>query len=209
MNDTEAMHKFRTVDEHWLGGFGEKLWANVFRQSGFSFIPLHKIERPGAPMIEGREAIVLPDFELLGRNWTAYIDSKAKRRSVVFRLANETRHGIDADKWEHYQRTGALSRRNVGLAVVELFSETLDRWSGSLLVEAFVNLGKPIRGFSDQAHMVYWPRKRFCDIDSLSPLELVGLYNGRLERSYRSELDHIFNLPPPPAPSPQQKSLFV
>ena len=192
------------MTEGELGRFGEALWGAVFRQSGFGFIPLCRIERGGAPVIEGVDEIVLPDFEVLCQRHAVLLDSKAKRRAVLFRKANEIRHGIDRRLWEHYRRAAQIARKRAGLGVIELWEDDAKTWSGALLVECFPNLGRPFGGFGSQPHMVYWPRKRFVDLDSHPADDLMLLAKGELDVSYRHELEDIFGRPLPP----EQQTLF-
>jgi hypothetical protein len=151
----------------------------------------------GAPMIEGREGIVLPDFELLCRRHAVLIDSKAKRQSVLYRNAGEVRHGIDRRLWEEYRFAAQEARKRAGLGIVELWDHDGETWSGALLVESLPALGEPISGFASQAHMVYWPRKRFVDLDSHSAEDLRLLAAGELDICYRYELEDIFGKPLP------------
>jgi hypothetical protein len=189
-----AQEKFREAPEPWLGRFGEAFWSKVFIASKIQYIPLCKIENGGAPMMEGEERMILPDFDLVG---IAYVDSKVKSQSVIWRKTGQERHGIDKPNWEHYKRVAAAGRKNAGIALIELYRDTVPReWSGSLLVETLAALGEPIQGMSHQSHMLYWPRKRFVDLDSLSASELLAIANGRLRAAYPVELQGIFSFTP-------------
>jgi len=190
----DARGRFLRMGSAELGRFGEALWSAVFSASGVRYVPLCRIENGGAPMLEGNGRIVLPDFDAYGKGWTAFIDSKAKTNVVRFNLAKELRHGIDRRNWEEYLRCGVVARKKTGIAIVEVFGETKSEWSGALLIESLRNLNPPIAGFSNQEHMVYWPRKRFVELDTLNPLELFEVAkNVRPAPSYREELRQIFN----------------
>lgn len=145
-----------------LGEFGERLWQNVFGASGMLYIPLKDlpaVNRKG-PRMQGNDTI-LPDFDVTGKQ-RAYVDSKCKKKPVEYRNAgNELRHGIDRKCWEAYDAIGGLNRQRVILALVELFNADGREWSGTLLAQTLGCLGEPIRGFSNQGHMVYWPRRSF------------------------------------------------
>jgi hypothetical protein len=189
-----------TSDE--IGRFGEALWARVFEGSGMNYIPLHRMNGQGAPMAQGRSKMILPDFDVAGEEFTAFVDSKAKHQSVLFRRLSEVRHGIDRSNWEHYRRIAVQYKKSCGLGIVELFNH-MEQWSGSLLIESLANLGEPIRGFSTENHMVYWPRKRFVDLDSWSAIDLHRIARGQKVVSYECELTHIFH------PPPTQQTLFA
>ena len=192
MTESDVQDRFRSFDPAKLGRFGETLWAKVFESSGFSFIPLHRIETGESPALEGARRVTLPDFDIAGEGLTAFVDSKAKKTSALFRNADEVRHGIDRQSWAAYVDAAITMRKNCGLAIVELFGPSADQWSGGLLAESFLNLGTPIQGFSTQAHMVYWPRKRFVDLDTWSATELLAIVRGQKRVSYRRELTAIF-----------------
>lgn len=215
MMEAGARRRFQLMPERTLGRFGEDLWARIFQESKVPYIPLCRIETGRAPMLEGNAPSVLPDFDLIGDGWQAYVDSKAKTHLVVFHLANEERHGIERRHMEDYIRTGALGRKDCGLAILELFGEkcedeTCEEWSGSLLIESFANLGTPINGIkgSSLEDRVFWPRKRFVDLDSWSALELVAIKQGRLHVDYSHELAEVF-APKPIVKKVTQKHMWA
>lgn len=192
--DGQLMHELRLMSEQKLGDFGESVWRNIFRNSGVGYIPLTDIDNGGAPRIESASgATVLPDFKIHGEHWTAFMDSKAKTQSVLFRIKKQVRHGIDRRNYAHYERSAASFRSQCGIGVVELFDDSGFNWSGALLVESLPHLGKPIPGFSNQAHMCYWPRKMFHNMASVSPRELFDVANGQCRKSYRLDLDQVFD----------------
>jgi hypothetical protein len=193
MNEGEARDKFLVAKPRWLGGFGESLWSKVFASSGFRYIPLCDIEHKGAPMMEGSSEIILPDFDVVGDGWSVYVDSKAKTQPILFRKTNEVRHGIDAKNYKHYVAAGIAARKGTGVAIVELFQCDRTEWSGSLLVEMFRNLGSPIKGFSTQAHMVYWNRMQFVELGSFQAGELMEIASGAIKVSYRDELSSMLS----------------
>ncbi len=201
MTEEQARIRLMAMTEKALGNFGEAVWARVLAASGFGYIPLCKIETGGAPMIEGNHRIVLPDFEVLATSLNVYMESKAKTTSVLWRRQRQERHGIDRRNWREYMEAATRSNKPCVMAVVELFREqkAYSRdWSGSLLVETLRNLGPPIPGLPEynQAHMVYWPRKGFHDLDSWSALELLDIAKGRLKAQYPIPLKVIFESVP-------------
>lgn len=200
MTESELLSGFRHMGEREKGRFGEAVFKQVFVSSGLRFIPLCDIQNGGAPMMEGADKVILPDFELIGNGFSAYVDAKCKGQSVLFRNRNQVRHGIDRRNYQHYCAAGHTTRRECGLGIVELFDETGECWSGSLLAESFRNLGAPIPGMSDQDHMVYWPRKMFADLNSFSPSELMDIAKARLKCDCSFELRRIFG---PEIPKPQ------
>lgn len=197
MTEQEAQQKFLTVGEKWLGDFGERVWEHIFKASGIRYIPLHKINNGGAPMLEGKTRIVLPDFECIMNREPVFVEVKAKTQSVIFRRQNQQRHGINYRNFKDYIEAAYESSKKCGIALIELFRDgPALQWSGSLLVESLGNLGPPIRGFSNQSHMVYWPRKRFCDLDSWSALELLKIWKGQLSAAYPVPLTGVFTFTP-------------
>lgn len=177
MTDENVYWRFRNKHEP-LGEFGESLWQSVFVESGMFYVPLKDlplVNRKG-PRMQGNDTI-LPDFDVTTGRRRAYVDSKCKSRPVAFRNAgNELRHGIDRKCHEAYDAIGGLNRQTVILAVCELFDEDEIGWSGTLLAQTFGQLGEPVSGFSNQDHMVYWPRRKFEVIASaLSPSRLWGM----------------------------------
>jgi hypothetical protein len=191
--ETRARDKIRGAHPQWLGDFGEAIWSNIFAASGIPYVSLAKICDGGAPMIKRRNnSIVLPDFEIMESGKAAFVDSKAKKRSVVYRLKNEERHGIDRRNWNHYCNASELSGRPCGIAIVECFSDCLDNWSGRLLIETLANLSTPFDGISSEKHMIYWPAKRFKHLNSLTAVELIDLANGRRTEILTMALNDIF-----------------
>lgn len=193
MTEAEARAKFLVQEPRWLGRFGEAFCANIFRASNFHYVPLYKIDNGGAPMMEGQRRIILPDFDVMTNGLTAYLDAKAKRQSIIYRNKKSERHGIDRRCWLSYGHAAKASGKPCGIAIIELFRDDHPlRWSGSLLIESLANLGQPFDGISNQEHMVYWPRKRFCDLQSWSAIDLLRIGNGQLEPTFTNELKHIF-----------------
>ena len=201
--------KLRRSDEAGLGRFAERVWENIFTASGVRFIPLAKLDM-GAPRVDGKEFVVLPDYQCAGDGWEAYIDSKCKSGPVFFRKKQQWRHGIDRKRWADYERTGYIFKRNAGLGVIELFAKCdndllpgeMPEWSGALLAGRFKELGPPEFSESRFDDKVYWRTKQFTNLDSLSPDELLAAWNGKPPRTYKMELTDIF------APQ-KQTSLFA
>ena len=195
---------FRTASSEQLGEFGESFWKSVFQSSGMRYVSLCNIAEGGAPLARGDDKIVLPDFDTYGDDWTALIDSKVKSGPILWRKSGELRHGINKSSYQNYQRFGVLSVKRAGLAIVELFKDcdTKIRWSGSLLVESFINIEPPIDGFNEKPAKVYWPRKRLSDLDTLTAEELFLVVERKKEASYRAELCQIFS---GPAGTPKEK----
>ena len=197
MTELEARHKLRTVGEHYLGKFGEAVWKTVFRSSGIGYVPLCNIEAGGAPMMYGMNGnVVLPDFAINGDQFRACLDSKCKTGPVLWRRERQLRHGIDRKNYLAYQKYGYIERKNVGLGIVEFFEEFHSTdWSGRIWVESFKNLGEPIPGEYDQKHMVYWPQKRFVNLDTFTAIELIDIANGKSCGSHIGVLTKIFSEP--------------
>lgn len=173
-------HKLKTCSENSFGENVEKIWANVFRRNGIGYIPLSKIDVGKAPVLEDEGKLILPDFEVSTshRRIRAYVESKGKRGPVLFQKAGQWRHGIDGYHWENYLAIAARNVQKACLAVLELFTDAHAKsvWSGSLLIQTLQTLGEPIRGFSNQRHMVYFPRSSFVEICRIpTALELATL----------------------------------
>jgi len=91
MTESELLSGFRHMGEREKGRFGEAVFKQVFVSSGLRFIPLCDIQNGGAPMMEGADKVILPDFELIGNGFSAYVDAKCKGQSVLFRNRNQVR----------------------------------------------------------------------------------------------------------------------
>lgn len=179
-NEEMLQHRFRTCSEESFGEDAEQAWQHVFRKNGVGYIPLSKIDVGRAPMLEDEEKLILPDFEVSTNRLRAYVDSKGKRGPVLYRKAGEWRHGINRRNWEHYLAIAARHIQKSCLGILELFTdaETKDRWSGSFLIQTLQTLGDPIGGFSNQSHMVYFPRRSFVEVCRVpTALELVDCIN--------------------------------
>ena len=217
MTDAEARSEILGLSTDDLGLFGEAIWQNVLSSSDIFYVPLCRIETGSAPMAKRKsQAIVLPDFDVASVGKTMYLDSKVKTRSVWYFNASQERHGIDEKNWTAYSDSGTIYRKDAGIGIVELLRHD-NRWSGSLLIERFVGLGKPFRGFNSQEHMVYWRREAFFILDSFSPTRLRDMATGKPSRNYSDQLhEALFSDPPLPLPPPPkqtklleiQKSLF-
>jgi hypothetical protein len=185
MIEANVLWRFRNKHEP-LGEFGERLWSRIFDGCGMFYVPFKDLPAVNGkgPRLQGTDAThaMLPDFEVTGtgRRRRAYVDSKCKHQPVLYRNANELRHGIDRKNWEAYEAIGAINRQRCILAVAEIFEADGYEWSGSLLMQTLGKLGKPIAGFSNQDHMVYWSRRSFQQVAQASPSELWELANGTL-----------------------------
>lgn len=185
--ETNDRIRWRFTNEHEpLGNFGERLWANIFRGCGLFYIKLADlpaINRKG-PRLQGSDAI-LPDFQVSGQR-TVFVDSKCKSGPVLYRKAGEWRQGIDRKDYESYVAISEIQRNKALLAICEIFTnedrKAAREWSGALLLQTLGTLGKPIAGFSNQDHMLYWPRSRFAVLAAgTSPLRLWQLAHGAAE----------------------------
>lgn len=195
-SDSEALAKLTTASKEALGGLGEAIWANVLRASGWLYIPLAQIENGGAPCgIDANGYTVLPDFDAKNQGDSIYLDAKVKTQSIRYRLArNQERHGINQSAYLSYRRMEDAAGQRCCLGIVELQQQEESgglAWSGSLLMETLANLGQPRCENPERPPKVYWPRKRFVDLDSFSPRELFQLATGELTRSYAYEIDRI------------------
>jgi len=193
VTDTEVKKLLLTASDNELGNFGERLWSRVFESSSVNYIPLSQISNGGAPKIQCKgNGTVLPDFDVACGRWTAYIDSKCKTQSVLFRKKNQVRHGIDRRIWAEYQKAGLTYRKECAIAVLELLDHE-GKWSGEIMIETLRELGEPFAGESNQRHMVYWPKKAFRNLHSFTPCELWNAYKGVGVPSFAPELDLVFN----------------
>ena len=177
---------WRFKNEHEdLGMFGERLWSNIFRGCGLFYIPLKDLPpiNGKGPRLQGSDAI-LPDFQVTGQR-QAFVDSKCKSGPVLFKKANEWRHGIDRKDYESYSAVSEIQRTKCALAICEVYdSDDRERrnWRGALLLQTLGNLGPPIRGFSNQDHMIYWPRDRFAElVPGMSPERMWRIAEGQMQ----------------------------
>lgn len=167
------LESFRKMDERTFGNWGERLWSAVFHCADLHYIPLHAMNGHGAPMLNGKERMILPDFQTVGDRISIYVDSKAKRHPVTCRVAgNELRHGINTRNCEHYGDFASKLRKHSALAIFEAFTnETKREWSGALLLQTLFRLEphkKP--GFGAEAGFkTYWPRHAFKVLGQLTP----------------------------------------
>jgi len=123
-----------------------------------------------------------------------YLDAKCKTGPVEFKIMHSWRHGIDRRSYHNYEKAGLAFRKDCAIGIVELFDDESDpvRWSGRLLIETLWNLGKPEPGIGKATNkMVYWPVKRFVNLDSLSPGELYAAAHKTPPRSYAHELNEV------------------
>lgn len=194
MDETRLQHWFLTKSEKWLGTFGETFWARLFYASGIHYIPLCKIEDGGAPMMRARhENIVLPDFDAITEGWTAYVECKAKTRSIIYRKTQSERHGIDRHSWQAYGKAAAMGKKHCAIALLELYRDgDSPRWSGAALIETLQRLGPPYEGTSTQSNMVYWARSRFVELDSFSAETLLAIGQDKHWPNYKEEFTNVF-----------------
>lgn len=182
-----------------LGGFGEAVWGNLLRRAGYACIWLSAIEQGGAPMaLSDGYGTVVPDFDVKSGGRSVYVDAKTKKRSICYRKAREERHGINENCFRSYRRISQMAGSECCIAIVELQRENESGrvvWSGSLLFETMTNLSKPVSEHPESPPKVYWPRKRFCDLDGgLTALELYAIACGESRRTYRPEIEAILRL---------------
>lgn len=194
--DNDAIDQLRSASKEALGGLGEAIWANVLRESGWMYIALAQIENGGAPCgFDSRGRTVLPDFDAKSKGDSVYLDAKVKSQSIRYRLKNnQERHGINESAYRAYRRMEIEAGQRCCLGIVELWQQEENgglAWSGSLLIETLANLGEPRCENPERPPKVYWPRKRFCDLDSFTPREVFALATGELRRSYAYEIDRI------------------
>lgn len=183
-----------------LGKFGESLWSRLVLSCGMFYVPLKDLPAINGkgPRLQGSDTI-LPDFDISGKR-RAYLDSKCKSHPVLFAKAGELRHGIDGKDVESYSAISGVNRQKCLIGVIELFRVDEHEWSGSLLMESLGKLGDPIRGFSTQRHMVYWPRSRFIEVHQLPPDEMLRIASGGevWDAELRRAVAEMFCKPEPP-----------
>lgn len=196
-SDDEAYRFIRTKScrPEWLGEFGEAIWRNILTAAGWNYISLSKIAEGGAPLAHGPHGkTILPDYDAYKDGRSVFVESKAKSQSIIYRLRNQERHGINYKNWMHYQTIQQETGKPCCIALVELERET-DRglvWSGSLLFETMTNLAEVCRtDYPENPPKVYWPRKRFCDLGQFTPQELRDIANGKMRPSFAYELERI------------------
>jgi hypothetical protein len=190
------------------GRLGESICKTMLASSGVFYIPLCDIENGSAPMaVGGCSKIVLPDFEVTGHNWSAYLDAKVKTQSIRWRKTGELRHGINKSNYEQYEKMGVLGNKSCGLFIVELLDDDM-AWSGAILAESFRGLGKAEPGFNEPTSKVYWPRSRFLSLGCYSPGELVDFARGAKAESMDAILKPCFGPLPQKCSSHSDTTLF-
>lgn len=188
-----AMLKAASVEA--LGEFGETIWKRVMRASGWHYISLAEIAEGGAPLAHGTSGeIILPDLDAFCEGRNAYVEAKAKSRSVFYRNKKQERHGINERNYLHYRRISEMQKKRCAIAIVELWREALpwNYWSGSLLIETLTSLGDAQPGeYPETPRKVYWQRKNFRHLDSFEPMDLFRLYRGSLGGKCGYDLDAV------------------
>jgi hypothetical protein len=116
-----------------------------------------------------------------------------KSQSIRYRKAgNQERHGINYQNYRSYSRMAAESGQPCALGLIELNRQREDGgivWSGSLLFGTLSSLGEPRAENPEIPPKVYWPRKRFGDLDGgLTATELFEIACGQSRRNYTLEL---------------------
>jgi len=115
-----------------LGMFGEAIAESICSAAEFTYIPISKLSK-SSPLAKSRDrSLILTDFDVLDLN--LYLDAKAKTKSILFRMRNEVRHGINRNHYECYCETARLAHKQAGLLIVELYESDGTSWSGSVLV---------------------------------------------------------------------------
>lgn len=194
MTNNNVLWRFRNGRED-LGPFGERLWSKVILGCGLFYVKFADLPcvNGKGPRLTGSD-LVLPDFEVSGMR-RAYMDSKCKNRPVLYRNANELRHGIDRKYFEAYESVSAINRQRCILGLCEIFQEDGYTWSGTMMMQTLGELGRPIAGFSNQDYMVYWPRQKFHEIGNFEPLDLWELASGELtiDDETRAEVHQFFS----------------
>lgn len=107
-----------------------------------------------------------------------------KSGPVLYCLKNQWRHGMNLD----------IRKSHSGVALIELWTDAQcpNRWSGTLLVQRFKELGEPFYGRSNMSHVGYWKRDAFRPLDILSQDELLAAYLGSPIRTYQEQLTNVF-----------------
>lgn len=209
MDDNRVIWRFRNGHED-LGKFGEELWARIMSDCGLFYIPLHSLPALNGkgPRLQGNDTI-LPDFEITsnGKVRRCYMDSKCKTSPVRYENANEIREGIDRKDWDAYETISGINRQKCALGMCELFHPPLRRgedasdWLGALIIQSLGVLGSPILGFSNQAHMVYWPRNKFHVVArTVEPSKLYAIAKGttKVDDDIRQSVQSFFSRKDPP-----------
>lgn len=128
-----------------------------------------------------------------------------KEKSVLFRVRNEVRHGIDAEAWQRLRASGHVAQPQAGIVLLELWSHD-GSWSGTILAASFENLGPPIEGINEEPKKVYWPRWRFRSLGAFSALALFSIANGTYRPDVSERLLSAFA--PRTKPEEVQRSLW-
>ena len=183
------------------GLLGEGVLLYLLRAAGYHCFPLTESNRSGAPMALGDRhkwgsSLRMPDY-MIAAGESAYIEVKTKSQSVWFNKIGQWRHGFDKVKGVDYEAIQRATGLPVAIAIVELYQGSQEykqwdkpnhsRWSGTILLQTLAGLGPPIGGFSDQAHMQYWPRDRFVRLAQFDAMALYAF--NQVERELGTEAE--------------------
>jgi hypothetical protein len=196
---TEEAWRLLPRDKAAFGRVGEEICKNVLTEAGVRYYSLCDICNGGAPLLEGKGAEIAPDFRVginCGHYKTfAYLDAKAKTGPVLWRKTNQYRHGINERNYQAYKSVAAFEQVACGIFVVELFTDenTVNKWSGTILIGSFARLGPPEYGINEPQPKVYWARKRLRVLGELSPKELGEIAHGSVVPNFGVHMQEEFD----------------
>lgn len=96
----------------------EQECTEYLKQLGWLIVPAANYANDGAPMVEGRNPIVMPDQIAMKNGRMASFDSKWKSKAVPrYTMGNRLFTGIDEHSYQHYRRFQSES----GMPVVLVF----------------------------------------------------------------------------------------
>ena len=170
-SDLWCENEFGQYKKNELGLLGVSVWRNLCEACGLSYVPLRDKRRRCIGTNE-----YLPDADVSTGRHHVYMDAHCKKNRVLYRKANQLRHGMDRTDANDYAAVSEFNRQKAMLGVVELFEETeTGMWSGRLLAQTIGALGAYVAGFGNQEHMAYWPANRFAVIATLTPSVMFSL----------------------------------
>ncbi len=165
--------KFKTI-------YADPPWEYSNKATRSNVDKEYKSTMSGAPrMVTDGYGVILPDFDCAGLDWVGYIDSKCKTQNILYRIKKQVRHGIDFKNFGAYLECAKRYRKQCALAVLELFDDPQLHcgkwvWSGEYMLETLDELGpgEQSESSNDNALKVYWRKKDFKNIGTVSPSEL-------------------------------------
>lgn len=103
-----------------LGRGGEQVIRPWLIRYGYRVIVLANIADGGAPSLEGRTRIVLPDYQVVGGTGNRFVELKTKSEATLYKKTQTWEHGLELRLYHHYLAIAAETHLQVWLCILEL-----------------------------------------------------------------------------------------